>query len=142
MDLLLTRDILTPFFTIGTLTIDGRDLECYTMEDTVREVPGEPVEKWKIWGQTAIPYGRYEVEITFSRRFQRPLPLLLNVPGFDGIRIHAGNTQADTEGCILVGMQKMGDSIRESRIALTNLIAILLDINEAIYITIMEGDGD
>lgn len=84
--------------TIGLLSIDGVH-ECYTCEDVVRP-SGE-----KLHGQTAIPAGVYSVVVNQSQRFKRRLPLLLlAVPGFEGVRIHPGNTAADTEGCILPGM--------------------------------------
>ncbi|MCB4811708.1 DUF5675 family protein [Methylovorus menthalis] len=89
-------------FTPGRLYIDG-DLECFTLEDQFRESEGWLIDSWKIHGKTAIPRGTYQVVITYSNRFKRQLPLLLDVPGFEGIRIHTGNTTADTEGCILVG---------------------------------------
>lgn len=108
--------------TIGMLLIDGV-FECWTLEDTVREQPGVPVGNWKVKGRTAIPRGTYEVWITHSPRFQRELPLLANVPGFEGIRIHPGNTAADTEGCILVGDQRLPKSIGQSRAAFSRLIA-------------------
>lgn len=82
---------------IGELTIDGVH-QCFTLEDKVREK--------KIFGKTAIPPGRYEVTVSFSNHFQKKLPLLMNVPNFEGVRIHSGNTAKDTEGCILVGMTK------------------------------------
>ena len=103
--------IRTHFYTratVGKLLIDGEDVGVYTLEDAIRDV--------KINGETAIPYGTYKVIVNFSQKFQRELPLLLNVPGFDGIRIHPGNTDHDTEGCILVGLEfKGGDFIGDSR---------------------------
>lgn len=102
--------------TIGALLVNGVQ-ECSTLEDKVREVEGQPVEDWKIPARTAIPCGCYAVKITFSPHFQRPLPLLVGVPGFDGVRIHPGNTDRDTEGCILVGEWdgKADDFIGNSR---------------------------
>lgn len=97
MHLTLTRTILTRESTIGKLSIDGCH-ECYVLEDVVRK-PGEA----KVWGKTAIPAGTYPVTITYSNRFRRLMPLLSGVKGFEGIRIHSGNTAADTEGCLLVG---------------------------------------
>jgi Family of unknown function (DUF5675) len=73
--------------TLGNLYVDGQ-YECFTLEDVVREVPEEAVEKWKVPGETAIPVGTYDVIVTLSNRFQRLLPLLMKVPGFEGVRIH------------------------------------------------------
>lgn len=114
MNLKLVRRTLTEQSTIGTLSINGR-FECFTLEDRVRP--------FKIKGETAIPAGIYEVTITFSDRFRKPLPLLLNVPNFSGIRIHPGNTAADTEGCILVGTTQGKDMIGNSRVAFKALFA-------------------
>lgn len=75
---------------------------CWTLEDVVREITGQSVESWKIHGETAIPRGTYRVIVDHSRRFGRDLPHILDVPGFEGVRIHGGNTAVDTEGCILV----------------------------------------
>jgi hypothetical protein len=116
MNLKLVRRTLTEQSTIGTLSINGV-FECFTLEDRVRPV--------KIHGATAIPAGIYEITITFSDRFQKPLPLLLNVPNFAGIRIHPGNTAADTEGCILVGTTERKDFIGRSRVAFKALFAKL-----------------
>jgi hypothetical protein len=87
---------------------------------------------------TAIPAGTYEVVINFSERFRRPLPLLLNVPNFTGVRIHPGNTDEDTEGCILVGKAKQPDLIGESRVAFEGLFTKLQDAaaREKIFIEI------
>lgn len=107
--------------TIGSMTVDG-DWQCWTLEDPVREVPGQPVAQWKVPGNTAIPAGRYRVDITMSARFKRLLPLLAAVPGYEGVRIHAGNTSADTEGCILVGNDRLAKSIARSQLALASLM--------------------
>src|SRR4051794_1532912 len=107
MDLKVIRKQFTDKSTIGDLFINDQ-FECFTLEDVVRPV--------KIKGMTAIPAGIYEVVINFSERFRKLLPLLLNVPTFDGIRIHPGNTDKDTEGCILVGQMKQKDSIGNSRV--------------------------
>ena len=108
MRLTLIRDIFTDKSTTGRLLINGED-ECYTLED-----PSRPI---KIAGTTGIPEGVYEVTITFSNRFQKRLPLLKNVPGFEGIRIHSGNKAEDTEGCILVGSSRSKDWISKSGVA-------------------------
>lgn len=131
MELKLVRKELTTRSTIGELQVDG-DFECFTLEDVVRPV--------KIKGATAIPQGVYEIVINWSQRFQRLLPLLLNVPQFDGIRIHAGNTDADTEGCILVGRTRATDFIGVSRAAFNALFAKLQDAaaREKIFITITQ----
>jgi len=118
--LTLQRQHLTAQATVGVLDINGV-FECYTLEDVVREVPGQPVESWKIATQTAIPVGTYSLIIDFSNRFQRLLPRVLNVPGFEGIRVHAGNTPANTEGCILVGKRFGTDVVHDSRVALAAL---------------------
>lgn len=124
MKLTLERLQRDPDVTIGALSVDG-DFECWICEDPVREVPGQPVSAWKIKGQTAIPAGTYRIDITASARFKRDLPLLLAVPGFDGIRIHPGNTAADTEGCLLPGVMRLAKSVGQSRVAFNALFAKL-----------------
>jgi hypothetical protein len=99
--------------TIGELTIDGK-FECYTLEDKEREFV-------KIKGETAIPKGTYKVIINKSNRFKKLLPLLIGVPNFEGVRIHPGNSNHDTEGCILVGMNRSVDYITKSRKAFDSL---------------------
>lgn len=119
MQLRLIRDEFNDDCTLGKI-YNGDMFCCYSLEDTVREI-SLPVERWKVKGMTAIPRGRYHVMITFSNRFQKYLPELQDVPGFTGIRIHAGNTSADTEGCILVGMQRSGSRLYDSRVAMRAL---------------------
>lgn len=94
-DLELKREVFSPSYTSGSLYLDGV-FQCFTLEDAVREGA-------KVAGATAIPAGRYRLEITYSPRFKQDMPILWDVPGFTGVRIHTGNTAKDTEGCILVG---------------------------------------
>ncbi len=108
MKLELIRKEFTDRSTIGDLLIDGKRF-CYTLEDVFREK--------KIFGETCIPYGTYEVITNWSNRFKKIMPLLLNVPGFEGIRIHAGNDAEDTEGCILLGYKKEKDFVGQSKVA-------------------------
>lgn len=98
--------------TIGELLVDGV-FECFTLEDKERDV--------KIKGETAIPKGTYKIIINESNRFKRQLPLLLNVPNFEGVRIHSGNSNHDTEGCILVGQSRHKNYIGQSRKAFEKL---------------------
>jgi len=112
MKLILKRLHRTEHSTIGELYVDGK-FECYTLEDKEREV--------KIKSETAISKGEYKVIINQSNRFKRLLPLLLNVPNFEGVRIHSGNSNHDTEGCILVGTTRSKDFIGSSRIAFQRL---------------------
>lgn len=116
MKLTLNRIEHTADSTIGQLSVDGTPF-CWTLEDIVREIPGQPVDSWKVYGQTAIPRGLYQVVITHSPHFGCDLPLLVGVPGFEGVRIHPGNKAADTDGCVLVGMDRLADSIGRSRLA-------------------------
>lgn len=120
MNLYLLRHTWTSTRTLGTLYKDGEPF-CFTLEDADRCMFGLP----KIKAQTAIQQGIYETVVTFSQRFQKPMPLLLNVPEFTGIRIHSGNTEADTEGCILVGQQLKLDSVLSSRLAFSALMAAI-----------------
>lgn len=121
--------------TFGALFVDGH-FECLTLEDEIREQPGVTVAAWKVPGQTAIPARTYPVQITPSRRFKRLLPILLNVPGFEGIRIHPGNAIADTHGCLLVGRTRTDGRVGESRLAFEHLFAQMLHAPDAITITI------
>ena len=111
--LLLKRIALLNRYTIGKLYIND-EYFCDTLEDTVRYIDLR-TGKGKIKGETAIPYGTYKVILNVSPRFKRVLPRLLNVPFFEGILIHSGNTHKDTEGCILVGENKQVGMVLNSR---------------------------
>lgn len=126
MELLLQREKSSAQSTQGKLFVDGA-FECHTLEDPVRDK--------KIFGQTAIPAGRYHVEITWSDHFGKLLPLIEHVANFDGVRIHSGNTASDTEGCILVGRVRGKDCVSESRLAMKALFD-KLDKADDIWLTI------
>ena len=116
MKIVVVRDTFTENSTIGKMLIDGAFF-CYTLEDTIRDT--------KIAGETAIPYGSYKVIVNMSNRFKRLMPLLLDVKGFEGVRIHNGNTKADTHGCILVGATKSTDFIGDSKVTFNKLMTKL-----------------
>ena len=125
MYLQLIREHLSDKSTEGKLYLNG-EFECYTLEDKDRHL--EDGENEKVYGKTAIPRGEYEIDLTMSNRFQKILPLLKDVPGFTGVRIHPGNTSEDTEGCILVGQTATKDDddfIGKSRLAFDALMAKL-----------------
>lgn len=113
---------------IGRLNMPG--FECYTLEDACREQ--------KIMHKSAIPSGTYEMVISYSNRFNKMLPLLLDVPGFSGVRVHSGSTERDTSGCLLLGMNRTFDTISESRSAVVQFMTILMKYvkKEKVYIEI------
>lgn len=130
MILTLQRDPTRNGETLGRLSVDGVH-ECWTLEDEIREGP-------KIKHETCIPPGKYQVTINYSTRFQKMLPLLHNVEGFTGIRIHSGNTHADTSGCILVGQTKtrdIGSSVKAME-ALQKKIAGALARGDQVWIEV------
>jgi len=138
MLLSLVREESANGWTLGKLAVDGR-FQCYTCEDVVRSA-GD-----KVYGKTAIPAGRYRIIVNRSDRFSRLagrdvlLPLLVGVQGFEGVRIHPGNTAEDTEGCILPG-NAIGDagvlSSRPAFISLLEAIQSALRGGEQVWIEI------
>lgn len=96
MKLIVERIWKTNTFTLGELSLNGT-MFCDTMEDRIRP------DGQKVMHETAIPEGTYKVILSYSPRFKRILPEVLNVPNFTGIRIHKGNSSKDTSGCLLVG---------------------------------------
>lgn len=111
-----------PAYTVGRLFIDGKFF-CNTLEDTVRDLSNEK----KVYGKTAIPYGEYKVVYNWSPKFGRNLPRLLNVPAFEGILIHPGNTADDSAGCILVGRNTEVGRLTESRYTSDKLNVLIED---------------
>lgn len=134
MEMTLTRTAKRKTYTIGCLAIDGTYF-CDTLEPAWRDLK----KKHKVKGHTAIPEGRYPVVITWSPKFGQWLPLLLHVPLFEGIRIHAGNTEADTAGCILPGEnRKEGHVLNSTRYVnlLKRRIVEAKERGEGVWITV------
>ena len=122
MELKVERKWKKRGYTIGRFYVDGK-LFCNTLEDVVRDIDENGAGKIK--GETAIPSGRYKVIFNYSPRFGRQLPRLLNVPWFDGILIHPGNSVKDTDGCILVGMNTEVGKLTNSRATSDRLNALI-----------------
>lgn len=121
MELKLVRGKATAAAVEGKLYVDGV-FECYTVEDRPRDK--------KVYGMTGIPKGIYKVVVTMSNRFKKRLPLLLDVPGFEGIRVHSGNSSKDSEGCIIVGSvndRTDDDWVGGSKVALNRLLPKIED---------------
>ena len=152
MELTLKRIARKPSYTIGRLSIDGHPF-CDTLEDTDRGLTSRMSEAqihgMKIKGETAIPTGRYILDMkTVSPRFggrtqyrfcKGRLPRLCNTPGFQGVLIHVGNTAKDTEGCILVGENKKVGQVVNSTITFRRLYELLHaadERKERIWITV------
>ncbi len=147
MELILKRIAKRKTYTIGRLYIREQVMDeylpgtedkyfCDTLEPTWRDYEHGA---YKVKGRSAIPEGRYAVVISYSPKFKQWLPILLGVPKFEGIRIHAGNTAKDTEGCILVGVNREVGEVLESRkwlYALKQKIVEAKDRGEAVWITV------
>ena len=134
MNLLLKRDPSSRACTLGSLYCEDA-LFCFTLEDVVRAE--------KIPGESAIPAGAYRVVIDESARFKRRMPHILDVPGFEGIRIHAGNVAADTRGCVLVGLSRNADHLYHSRVAFEKLFDLLdstLSTGEGVSLTVEDAE--
>ena len=141
MKLILKRIALRDTYTIGKMYIDTHYF-CDTCEDKVRDIEREG----KVYGKTAIPYGTYKVTLgvqspKYSQRSNYAwckgyLPRLLDVPHFEGILIHAGNTAEDSAGCILVGENKVKGKVINSMATLKRLYGILKEAGDDITLTI------
>lgn len=143
MELLVKRTYKGENYTIGHLYVNGQFF-CDTIEDVDRKLTSdmdiEQIKQIKVYGETAIPTGTYNVIINQSATFKKELPLLENVKGFSGIRIHTGNTQKDSLGCIIVGQNKVKGQVINSKVTFNKLMPILknaFDSGEKISITII-----
>lgn len=105
-------------YTIGKFLINGQRFS-ESIEDRDRgltqDMDLKEIQRIKVFGQTAIPTGIYTVKMTYSPKYKRQMPEVLNVPGYSGIRIHSGNTADDTEGCIVLGRNTKVGMVTESR---------------------------
>lgn len=125
MNLFLKRFEFGTTYTIGKL-YNGDEYLCFVLEDKFREVEGKPVAEWKIPNETAIPKGTYKVIVDHSNHFDKDLPHILNVPGYEGVRIHTGNTSKDTEGCLILGSSWVGkDFVGGSKAAFDKVFPLL-----------------
>lgn len=139
MRITLIRIANKPTYCIGKLYIDGKYF-CDTIEDVDRglsdEMTVEEILKKKVKGETAIPTGIYPVYLTYSPKYKKQMPLIDNVKGYSGIRIHSGNTSKDTEGCLIVGKNKEVGKVLESRKTYNALFRELVKTNSKIIIDI------
>jgi len=122
----LIRDVFADDFTLGSLSYDGKHLG-YTCEDTDRKLEDG---NEKVYGKTCIPRGIYPVTVSYSHRFKRPMPEVLDVDGFSGIRIHGGNTSDDTLGCPLLGLQRTQTGVMKCKEVNEKLIQLIEDAEE------------
>lgn len=142
MEILVRRIGKRSTYTIGKMYIDGQYFSD-TLEDTDRGLTQKDslasIKSKKIANQTAIPTGIYKVIVNMSPKFKRNLPRLIDVPGFDGILIHRGNTDKDTSGCILIGENKVVGKVLNStpyETALVDKLTKAQNKGESITITI------
>ena len=130
--LTLTRIAKRADYTIGRLEDENGVKICDTLEPTWRNYKGGEL---KVPRKSAVPEGTYPVVVTKSKKFGKYLPLLVGVPGFEGVRIHSGNTVNDTEGCILVGQNLIKGKVLLSRLTLEKLMR-LIENEKRIFLTI------
>lgn len=144
MELEVRRKQFTDKSTIGELLVNG-DFYCYTLEDVdrglIKTQPITEIAQKKLFGVTAIPLGKYDLSMTYSNRFKQYMPQVLNVPCFEGVRIHSGNTSEHTEGCLLVGKTKAENFIGESKKTFSQLMIILKSVEKKEKITITYTHG-
>lgn len=118
MRLTLKRIANKKTYCIGKLYINGKYF-CDTLEDVDRGLDStmteEDIKKIKVKSETAIPTGIYKIILNYSPKFKKVMPLITNVKGYSGVRIHTGNSAKDTEGCLLVGKNTIVGRLTDSR---------------------------
>lgn len=144
MKFTLVRSFIQKNMCIGQLYANDAFI-CYILEDTVRDLnmDGDLDDdgEGKVYAESAIPYGTYEIIVSYSPRFKKDLPLLLNVKGFTGIRIHPGNTISDTAGCLIPGKKLGSDRVDSSTEAFNEIFSLIkhaLKSNQIVSITITD----
>lgn len=128
MDILVERLWKKDTYTIGKVYVNGKYF-CNSIEDKDRgltsDMPLDEIKKKKVYGETAIPSGTYKVAYTMSPKYKRMMPLVEGVKGFDGIRIHSGNTAKDSLGCILLGKNTKVGMVTESRVTCNSFYKLI-----------------
>lgn len=142
MKLTLQRDKANEHRTFGRMLAEDGHRLCYVLEDTLREVAGQPVATWKIHSATAIPSGQYRITLEYSNRFGHDTLTVNSVPGFTGVRMHAGNTEADTEGCPLLGMEIdphgiVGGTSRQAVLLIKQMVHQAIARGETVLMTVV-----
>jgi hypothetical protein len=137
MQIEMKRRMFSDKSTISYMFIDFF-YECFTLEDTDRQIEGKPVKDWKIAGKTCIPRGTYEVKMLFSPKFKKKMPHITGIEGFDNVMFHWGNTPLDTDGCPLLGKHAKPDYVGGSKVAFDGFMKKLLPAiaKEKVYVTI------
>ena len=129
MQVMITRNWKKPDYTIGRIFVNNAFF-CNSMEDTDRGLrqgmPLEEIKRLKVYGKTAIPTGTYTILMTYSPKYKKKMPQVMNIPGFEGIRIHPGNTPEDTLGCILPGDNKVKGKVVDSTKRFNQFVNMLL----------------
>jgi hypothetical protein len=128
MDILVERLWKKDTYTIGKVYVNGKYF-CNSIEDKDRgltsDMPLDEIKKKKVYGKTAIPSGLYTILYTYSPKYKRLMPLVDNVKGFSGIRIHSGNSAEDSLGCILLGKNTKVGMVTESRVTCNSFYKLI-----------------
>ena len=135
MKIEIKRDIKGNTYTAGKMYVDGRHFA-----DTLEPRAIDWSKEEKTLGKTAIPEGTYKVEMRYSTKFKTQMPYVQNVPHFDGIMLHVGNSVRDSRGCILVGTRTFPSVLTQSRKAVNRLILLMEEHKgESVTLTVENG---